>query len=117
MEPYGNEKFKTLLLQRVSELLFQTCLEFYVNSPRKVICGILTIEILTRKTTETAENRARQQTTLICDILINITVLQAYVQCTDLLLMKIWVTLTLTFPCHSRSNLPVPLNSPYMVSY
>ncbi len=64
------------------------------------------------------ENPAHQQTTL-CDILINIRVLQVYVQCTDHLLLKIWVTLTLTFQfeSHSRSNVTVPLNSPYMVSY
>ncbi len=30
---------------------------------------------------------------------------------------EIWVTLTLTFQCHSRSSVMVSLDSPYMVSY
>ena len=51
----------------------------------------------------------------LCELLINITLLLAYVLCTDLL--KIWVTLTLTFQGHLRSNLTVPLDSSHMVSH
>ncbi len=59
-----------------------------------------------------------RQQILFCDIQIKVVISrrQIYVYHKHLPL-KIWVTLTLTFQGHSRSNLKMPLDSPYMVSY
>ncbi len=72
----------------------------------------------TRNTAGTAENPERQQSPF-CDIQIKVVISrwQIYVYHTDLLPLKILVTLTFTFQGHSRSNVKVPLDSPYMVSY
>ncbi len=63
--------------------------------------------------------KPRRQQTLFCDIQIKVVISrrQIYVYQTDLLPLEIWVSLTLTFQGHSRSNVKVPFDSPYMVSY
>ncbi len=63
--------------------------------------------------------KPRRQQILFCDIQIKVVIScrQIYVYHTDLLPLKIWLTLTFTFQGHSRSNLTVPLDSRYMVSY
>ncbi len=56
---------------------------------------------------------------IFCDIQSKVVLSrrQIYVYHSHLLPLKIWVTLTLTFQGHSRSNLIVPLYSLYVVSY
>ncbi len=63
--------------------------------------------------------KPRRHLILFCDIQIKVLIsrMQIYVYHTDLIPLKIWVTLTLTFQCHSRSTLTMPLESPYKVSY
>ncbi len=61
--------------------------------------------------------KRRRQQILFCDIQIKVVIShrQIYVYYTDLLPLKILVTLT--FQGHLRLTLIVPLDSPYMVSY
>ncbi len=57
--PVETKRLKLNFYKWCPNYYFKLVLNF-VNSPRKVICGILTIDILTRKTAETAEKPARQ---------------------------------------------------------
>ncbi len=63
--------------------------------------------------------KPRRQHILFCNIQIKVVIsrMQIYVYHIDLLPLKIPVTLSLTFQGHLRSNLIVPLDSPYMVAY
>ena len=74
--------------------------------------------ILNKKKEHWERGKRRQQTT-VCDILININLSKyhRHIQCTNLLLLAIWVSLTLTVQGQSGSNVTVPLVSPALVSY
>ncbi len=77
------------------------------------------IQCIVNKKDHWDSGKPRRQQSPFCDIQIKVVISHRliYVYHTDLLPLKILVTLTLTFQCHSRSNVKVPLDSPYMVSY
>ncbi len=69
---------------------------------------------MTRKTAGIVENLAHQQTPFgYNQMKVVISSRQIHVYNTDLLPLKILVTLTMAFQGHSRSNVMVSLNSPY----